>query len=182
MTSYALEKLNSISLRSIVWLFPVVFLFHELEEWNILDWYHRFYVDMPASTHFSVRIWIVTISVVGFLLTGLTLVSKNPKVTAYMIVPLVALTVLNGLQHLYWLFFFKAYAPGVVFGGIIGVVLGFYIIGRALAEKLIPFWYPLLFIPYVAMVLKSTVEAGNTLSPSIRAVHEIGITLASLLT
>jgi hypothetical protein len=180
MTVRALIKLNSISFRTIIWALPVVFLFHELEEWNILVWYERFYVDMPASTDFSVRIWIITISLAGFLLTGLTLIPKNPKVTAYLIVPLIALTVSNGLQHEYWLFYFKAYAPGVVFGGVIGVVLGVYIIYRAIAEKSIPFWYPLLFVPYIAMVLKSTVEAGNKLSPSIRAVHEIGLALASL--
>lgn len=181
MKVLSFDRLNSVSLRSLVWVLPVVFLFHELEEWNILEWYNRFYVDMPASTDFSVRIWIIAISLTGFLLTGLTLVSKNPKVTVYLIAPLIAFTVANGLQHVYWLFYFKAYAPGFVFGGVVGVVLGVYIIGRAIAEKSIPLWYPLLFVPYIVMVLQSTVAAGNTLSPSIRSVHEIGLALASLL-
>lgn len=178
MTTLAFEKLNTLTFRAVVGLIPICFLLHELEEWYILDWYNRFYIDMPDSTNLSVRLWILFISMVGFLLTGLTLLPKSSKITAYLIVPLIVLTIANGLQHVFWIFYFKAYAPGAFFGGLIGVSLGLYIVIRAIGEKLIPFWYPMLFIPYLTKVLISTVEAGNTLSPSIRAIHEFGIRMA----
>ncbi len=32
-----------------LWLFTIAFALHELEEWNILNWYQRNYVDLPPS-------------------------------------------------------------------------------------------------------------------------------------
>ncbi|MCP4130184.1 MAG: HXXEE domain-containing protein [bacterium] len=181
MISNLINKLKSLPLRTIVWVFPVIFLFHELEEWNIMEWYNRFYIDMPPSTDLSVRIWMIGIGITGFLLTGLALRFKNTKITAYLMVPLIAFTVSNGLQHIYWLFLFKAYAPGVIFGGFLGVTAGIYLIYRTVREDLVKAWFPVLFVPYIVHVMAGTVQAGNTLSPSIRAIHELMINVLACL-
>ena len=181
MKTAIFSRIESVSFRRLVWIIPVVFLIHELEEWNIMDWYERFYTEMPASTDLSVRIWLLAISIIAFILTGAALLFKNTGVTAYLMVPLIAFTLANGLQHLYWLFLFGAYDPGVIFGGFVGVPAGIYVIWRAAKEKLVRPWYPVIFIPYLVHIMTGTVEAGNTLSPSIRSIHELMIKVVAML-
>jgi hypothetical protein len=40
------DLLERISFSSIVWLLPTALLIHEVEEWNILRWYRRNFVDL----------------------------------------------------------------------------------------------------------------------------------------
>ncbi len=167
--------LKALFFQKLIWLVPVVFLFHELEEWNILAWYDAYFVDVPESTDVSIRTWLVAVSIVGFLLTSLTLLFKSETVKAYFMVPLIIVTLGNGLQHLYWTFLFGDYAPGVIFGGLIGVPLGCYFLYRCVSGKLISRWYLLLFVPYIANSIVQTIAAGNTPPPYIRAVHELMI-------
>jgi hypothetical protein len=57
--------LNQIDFLTWLWLFVIAFALHEIEEWNILRWYHRNYVDLPPSTDKTVRVWIVFVILVG---------------------------------------------------------------------------------------------------------------------
>lgn len=173
--------LSSISFRNIIWLIPIILLFHELEEWNILKWYKENYIDLPASTNRSIRVWLIGISLVGFVLTAICYFIPNNSAAAFLTCLLVAITLQNGLQHLYWLLYFKKYAPGVVFSVLFGIPVDIYICFRMLKENMLPIWslfaLGLLIIPG----LVETVKAKNRMTNSIRGAHQIGISIANRL-
>jgi hypothetical protein len=51
----------------LIWALPVFFSVHELEEWNILDWYKKYYKNLPESTNFSIHLHIIAFCLIGFL-------------------------------------------------------------------------------------------------------------------
>jgi hypothetical protein len=126
-----LNTIKHIPYSTLLWLFPVIFLIHEIEEWYILSWYKKYFINLPASTNFTLRAWIISISLFALIITFIAQSFKNIKITAYFITPFICFTILNGLQHIFWLFAFKVYMPGTIFGGFIGTILGIYLIYRS---------------------------------------------------
>jgi hypothetical protein len=173
--------LSSISFRNLIWLIPIIMLFHELEEWNILKWYKENYIDLPSSTNRSVRVWLIGISLVGFVLTLIGYLIPNNGASAFLICLLIAFTLQNGLQHLYWLFYFKKYAPGVVFSVLFGIPAGFYICFRILMEKMLPIWILIVIGLLIIPGLVKTVKAKNRMTKGIRGAHMIGLRIAKRL-
>jgi hypothetical protein len=97
-----------------VWAFAGALALHEVEEWNILRWYQRNYVDLPPVTDEAVRTRIAFISIVGFVWCAVATLPSNRVVAAFAILPAAFLAVQNAPQHVYWLFYFRQYALGVV--------------------------------------------------------------------
>lgn len=173
--------LNSIDFRNIIWSIPIIMLLHELEEWNILKWYRENYIDLPPSTNRSIRVWLLGISFVGFIWTTICYLIPNQSITALLICVLIAITLQNGLQHLYWLVYFKRYAPGFLFSVLLGIPADIYICFRMLEEKLIPFWAIIIIGLIIIPGLIETVKAKNRMTKSVRGAHEIGISIANWL-
>lgn len=175
-----LRRLDGVPFRQLVWLFPVVFLLHEAEEWNIMGWYDAFFVDKPASA-LSVRLWLVLVTFDMFLVTWVSTRFRSERVIAFLMLPVVAMAGANGLEHVYWLFHFEAFAPGVVFGGLVGVPVGLYLFRRALAEHLVPAWYAILLGVYAAATVVLVVRAGDTMPPLIRLITDFSDAAARLV-
>ncbi|SRR6266567_7318237 len=85
------------SFLTAIWLLPVALLLHEAEEWNILRWEQRNFVNLPAKTNAGVRTFLVFFTLFGFLWTALA-----------------AGAFLNALQHLFYTLYFRQYTPGVI--------------------------------------------------------------------
>jgi len=179
--TYLIELLNSFSFRSIIWLIPIIMLLHELEEWNILEWYKKNYIDLPMSTKQSIRIWLLGISFVGFIWTAIAYLIPNPAIAAFFIILFIAFTLQNGLQHLYWLLYFKTYSPGFVFSFLLGIPVNVYICYRILEENLLPVWTIIVVNLFIIPGLVETVKAKNRMTKSIRGAHELGIRIVSRL-
>jgi len=47
------------SFLTAIWLLPIALALHEAEEWNILGWEQRNFVNLPAKTNASVRTFLV---------------------------------------------------------------------------------------------------------------------------
>jgi len=56
-----LKTLNSISFKKIVWIFPIVHLFHELEEWFIFEWWAIQFPDSIVPPVVEARIFLVVV-------------------------------------------------------------------------------------------------------------------------
>ena len=173
--------INSVELKNIIWFVPIILLLHELEEWNILKWYEDNYVDIPASTNLSIRTWLIGFSLCGFIWTAICYLIPSQSLSAFIMFLLVAFTVQNALQHIYWLFYFKKYAPGVVFSGLFGIPLAIYVTYRMVVVELFPVW--LIFVVSIAMLpgLIETVRVGNKMTKSIRGMHEFSIRMSNRL-
>ena len=70
--------MNSIN---IIWIIPIFFFIHELEEWNILNWYKKHFINLPDSNETSIRIHIFTLSIAAFLLTFIAWISPASRKT-----------------------------------------------------------------------------------------------------
>jgi hypothetical protein len=164
-----------------LWIFVIAYAFHELEEWNILRWYQRNYVDLPPSTDKAVRVWIVFLILVCFIWCAVATLPGNPVFAAYAFLPTIAVAMQNALQHVYWLFYFKQYAPGVVTSAVLLIPLGVYVTVQAVWQAYVPLWYVGILTLLIIPGLVQTVQAKNRMTKQIRAIHHLGIKLAGLL-
>jgi hypothetical protein len=163
----------------IIWALPIFFSLHELEEWNILDWYKKYYTKLPPSTKFSIHLHIVFFCLAGFLLTYIAYLFRETFLFSLIISFLSGFILLNTFQHIVWTFQIKAYSPGLVTGLIILCVTIF--VNIVLIEK------NLIQIPYYAIILLivfpaiKTIKIKNEMTPEIRRVHNFFIHLEKLL-
>lgn len=174
-----LVALENFDFRSALWLFLIAFVLHEAEEWNIAEFEHRNFVGLPpAATHKSARTWVVFICVVGFVWCAAATLSGSPTVAAFVFLPAIALALQNALQHVYWSFYFRQYAPGVITSVLLLIPIGCYLLAKAVQQGHAPVWYVAVWAVLIGLGLIQTVRAGNKMTPFIRAVHNIGIRLS----
>lgn len=161
--------------------FLAAFILHEFEEWNIMHWYQQNYEDMPATTDRAVRVWIIFVCGLGTLWYLAAIASGNPQVAAFVFLPAVALAVQNALQHIYWLFYFRQYAPGVITAATFLIPLGTAVAVQAVARGYAPGWYVGLLALAMLPGLIQTLKAGNRLTPLIRTIHQFSIQLTKMI-
>jgi hypothetical protein len=159
------------------WSIPIILTFHELEEWNILKWYKRHFIDPPPSDNLAVRTWILFCSFIGYLWTYLSILMPNNHVTAFFMGLLILITVQNAIQHIYWQFLFHAYSPGIIFSTI-GLVTGVYVIYKETNEGYLPLWVDFILLIALIPTTIQTIRAKNTMTKSVQNVHHFGIKLA----
>lgn len=172
----AFEQLNFLML---LWLFYFAFVIHELEEWNITEFERRNFVGVPSIvTTRNARVWIGIICTIGLVWCAMATLPGNPMIAAYVFLPTIALTVGNALQHMFWTFYFKQYAPGVVTAVLFIIPLGCYIVVKALQEEYVSPWYVVVLAGFIIIPLYHTVKAGNEMTHPIRAIYNLGNWLA----
>ena len=162
--------LNEMNLKTIMWVVPIIFFIHEMEEWNILDWYHSTYETPPPSTKLSCRLWLWAISIWGFLMTAIAYVIPNESIAAMIILILIAFTVLNGFQHIYWTIAFKKYAPGLI-GSSLGIIAGTIITAMILVQHLANPLYVIALFLITLPVIVQTILAKNKLTKIFYRLH-----------
>jgi hypothetical protein len=121
-----------------------------------------------------VRAWLVFVSLAGFLWCAVATLPGDPKLAAYLFLPAMAIACQNALQHVYWLFYFRQYAPGVIPSVLLLLPLGTYLGVRAVGQEYVPVWYVLLWVALMVPGLVQTVRAGNQMLPQVRAMHRLG--------
>ncbi len=164
-------------MTTLYWSIPIILTFHELEEWNILKWYKQNYLDPPPSDPLAVRTWILFCSLIGYVWTYLSILMPNAHLTAFFMSLLILVTVQNALQHLYWQFLFRTYAPGIIFS-LIGLGTGVYVIYRATTQGYLPVWFDLFLFLALIPATVQTIKAKNTMTKSVLSVHQFAIKLA----
>ena len=152
------------SFLTAIWLLPVALLLHEAEEWNILRWEQRNFVNLPAKTNVSVRTFLVFFTLFGFLWTALA-----------------AGAFLNALQHLFYTLYFRQYAPGVITSIVLYLPIVGYLTARAIEENLVPVAYVVVLVILTILSLIQTMKAGNIVTPPFRAMSHIGMALSKWL-
>jgi len=173
--------LNQMPFLTAIWLFPVALALHEAEEWNILGWQQRNFVNLPAKTHASVRTVLVFVILLGFLCTALAAWPNNLTIAAFVLFPFAAIGFLNALQHLFYTMYFRQYAPGVITSVVLLLPISGYLTARAIQENLVPLVYVVVLMLLVILGLIQTMNAGNTLIPAFRAISHFGMALSKWL-
>ena len=174
------ELLLNLNFRAWIWIIPLFLFLHEMEEWNILDWYHSTYNPPPKSTKLSCRIWLFIMSLWGFIVASLAYFIPNKHISAGIAVFLVVFTTFNGFQHIFWLFAFKKYAPGVLFSSL-GIAAGVFITAAALIQGLVsPIYVMILYIITVPFLI-STFCAGNKCIGTFEHLHNLTLKIVEVL-
>lgn len=169
------------SFLTAIWLLPIALALHEAEEWNILRWEQRNFVNLPAKTYASTRTFLVFFTLLGFLWTALAALPNNPTIAAFVLLPFAAGAFLNALQHLFYTMYFKQYAPGVITSVVLFLPITGYLTARAIEENLVPVGYVVVLVTLTILGLIQTMKAGNTFTPFFRAISHFGMALSKWL-
>jgi len=172
---------NAMSFLTAVWLLPLALAVHEAEEWNILSWEQRNFVNLPAKTNVSIRTFLVFFTLFGFLWTTLAALPNNPTIAAFVLLPFAAGAFLHALQHIFYTIYFKQYAPGVVTSVVLYLPIVGYLTARAIEENLIPVVDVVVLVILTSLGLIQTIKAGNTVTPLFRSISDFGMALSKRL-
>jgi hypothetical protein len=156
---------NTLSVRSILWLVAVAFACHEAEEWNLASWLAVNFEPEPAFADRDARTLLVLFAVLGVSFTALSLWLFSLRGALSALLPLFAGVVLgNALTHIVWSVYLRSYAPGVATSVVLLVPLISYLLARVVRERLAS---PALLIACVLVAVVQPVGAlfaGNTMS------------------
>lgn len=167
------QRVMNLPFRTIVWALPIAFAVHELEEWNIMAWYRAEFANPPATTERAVHLWLIGISLVGFLWAGLACLLPSERATARVILFFFAAFVFgNALQHVYWQLAFDAYAPGFLAAAFLNIPATLLISWHALRRRLVGWPYLTLVYTLALLSLVSAARAGRTVPDSLLSLHE----------
>lgn len=164
---------------NLIWLIPIFFSIHEFEEWNILNWYKKNYVNLPDSTNFSIHLHIFFFCALGFLLTFIAYHFSETFIFSFIISFISAFILLNTFQHIVWTLQLKTYSPGLATGLLLICIVVF--------VNIILIKNKLFQVPYYAIVFLvifpaiNTIRVKNEMTPEIRRVHLFFINLEKIL-
>ncbi len=175
--------LGQMSFLTLVWIFYVFVVLHELEEWNIDQFEHRRFEGVPpAATDRSARMVILFVVLVGLVWCLAATIPGSPALAAWIFIPAVSILVLNAIQHMLWSLYFRQAAPGVISSVLLLIPSGSFLVARALQQGYIPTWYAAVWAAFVIAGLVLTLKAGNQMMPTIRTVNNIGVWLEERFT
>jgi hypothetical protein len=162
------QFIEEIDIRKLFKLFPFAFMLHELEEWNILPWHRQFQSNIPSDvTSLDLRTIFLFLIFLFFAYTLISLIPKNKKINSYLLLPVITFISYNGLVHLYWSFYFRTYAPGVIFGFFIGVPFAILIIYKIIKENLVNKWFTLILIILAIFLFIQAVMLGDKIEDGL---------------
>jgi hypothetical protein len=166
-----MNLLDNIPFRVLLWLVPVFFMLHNLEEAPSMESWNK---RLPVKIHptVSTRQFVVAVTfltLVGFLLTYASLAWLPTSIGYLIILSMQAVLLVNAfVPHLVTTIRFRLYSPGVVTAMLITLPFSIYLFQRAFAEQVLTwsqFWLLLGIAPF-AMVLMAylSLQIGKVLT------------------
>ena len=120
-----------------LWLLPLGFALHELEEWRILDWYARYWTGLepshmrPEVVHAFLLGSIAAYAVWAFIATRFA----SARVSAHLLlVPFVLIIYGHAFFHVGWAIVYGACDPGALTALLVLPPLAIYFVVRAVRE------------------------------------------------
>jgi hypothetical protein len=169
-------------IRRILWLLGFAFVFHELEEWNLVSWHQANFEPPPQFTDREARTLLILFALLGISFTALCNWLLSLRVALVALLPLfVAIIFGNALTHIFWLFYFQTYSPGVVTSAFVLVPLTLLLVREVLQEHLVPAAYVWMLLALAVLQPVTAAVAGSTLSGPQLALLRFGAHLARWL-
>lgn len=150
--------LSSLSFDRLLWLVPVFFMLHNIEEAPFMEsWSKRIPLKIhPAVSTRQFVIAVTFLTLAGFLLTYLGVEYLANQTGYFMVMGIQAILLFNAfVPHIASTIRFRMYSPGVITGILITLPFSFYLFRRALSENMLTttqFWIMLGIAPF-AMVI-----------------------------
>jgi hypothetical protein len=170
------------ALRNVFWLLAVSFALHELEEWNLVAWEHAHFTPVPEFDDRAVRTLLVLFAGIGLSYTALCLRFLSLRAATFALLPLFVTVILgNALTHVFWLFYFSGYAPGVVTSILLLVPLALTLVFRVVKERLVPRAYLVVLLGLALLQPLGAAAAGATLSDAQLALGRFAMRISGWL-
>ncbi|HEU5133555.1 MAG TPA: HXXEE domain-containing protein [Steroidobacteraceae bacterium] len=156
---------RAIPVRQLAWLLPAAFALHELEEWNIVAWYRRYWtnVDPALVNQRNSWTWLAFASLFGFLWTFLASRFRNPAIALHLLLVFFIAVFSHCFAHIYWLFSLGVYAPGVVTSIVLIIPITAYVTYRAIRERLVSSVFAAALFALTLLPLTWAIGLGNRL-------------------
>lgn len=150
--------MNSISFEHLLWLVPVFFALHNLEEAPFMEgWSKRLPLKLPI--HYTTRQFVIAVTILtlgGFLVTYWGVEILHNTTGYWIVMGIQAILFFNAfIPHIGSTIRFRLYSPGVITATLITIPFSIYLFQRALSENIITWkqiWTLLAIAPF-AMVL-----------------------------
>lgn len=150
--------LDSLSFSQLLWLVPVFFMLHNLEEAPFMEkWSKRLPIKIlpPVSTkQFVIAVTLLTL--LGFLLAFLGITQISQPIGYLLVLEIQMALGFNAiLPHLLTTLRFREYSPGVVTAVLINLPFSVYLFQRGLREGILgseQVWAMLAFAPFVTVL------------------------------
>jgi hypothetical protein len=177
-----IAKVISLPFRKLIWILPIAWALHEIEEWNIISWYQRHFVNPPEITPLSLFTLLAFSTLMGFVWTFIASRFRNPKVTAWLLLLFFILAAfMNAIQHISWTVMFSAYSPGVLSSVLLIIPSVIYVTWRLLRERLLRKWHIIVLYLLTVPRIIETVKYGNEVMPMFERLYGFANWLARLL-
>lgn len=149
--------LDTISFDRLLWLVPMFFALHNLEEAPFMEsWSKR----LPLKIHpnvttrqFSIAVTFLTIT--GFLITYLEINYWHPSTGYLLILGIQAILLCNAfLPHILSTVAFRMYSPGVITAVLLTLPFSYYLFHRAINENVLSwnqFWILVAIAPFATV-------------------------------
>ena len=168
--------------RRLLWLIGLAFVLHEAEEWNLVPWFQANFEPAPQFNDREARTLLVLFAFLGISFTALSIRLLTLRTALFALLPLFVSVILgNALTHVFWLFYFKTYAPGVLTSALLLVPLTLCLIRSVLQERLVPPAYVWVLLALALLQPAGAAAAGSTLSGPQLAFQRLGARLAGWL-
>jgi hypothetical protein len=165
----------------VIWILPIAWAFHEMEEWNIIAWYQSRFVNPPEMTPLSVLTLLTCSTLAGFLWTSIASLFRNSKITAgILLVFFILAAFINAVQHISWTVMFCAYSPGVLSSVFLIIPSVIYVTWRVLKERLLPKWFIIILYLLVVPRIIETIKYGNRVMPMFEGLYRFANWVARL--
>jgi uncharacterized protein with HXXEE motif len=165
-----------------LWLLGLSFALHEAEEWNIVAWEHAHFEPPPEFSDLAARTLLVLFALLGLSFTALAIRLFSLRSALLALLPFFVTVVLgNALTHIFWLFYFRSYAPGVATAALLLVPLGSHLVYRVLREGLAPRAYVWSLLGLALLQPLAAMAAGSSLSESQLSLQRLAMRLSQWL-
>jgi hypothetical protein len=168
--------------RMILWLLAASFALHEAEEWNLVAWQQAHFTPPPEIDDRAVRTLLVGFALLAVTFTAFCLRALGFRPALFALLPLFVAVVLgNALTHIFWLFTFGGYAPGVATSVLLLVPLTFVLVYRVLKRRLVPRAYVFALLGLALLQPLGAAAAGASLSESQLALQRLAVRVLAWL-
>lgn len=149
-------------MKNVFFIIPLVLFIHEMEEWNIYHYHKNNYAsEIPGETILGTRLWLLFLSLVGFVWTTICYLIPNLVVSTVVMMLLIDFTILNSIQHIVQSIKTKKYNPGLVFGGIIAMIVAVIVIKNILYHNILPTWSVIVLLCLIIPTLIETIISSK---------------------
>jgi len=171
-----------LSTQSLLWLIGIAFVLHEAEEWNLVGWMTTHFEPAPRFADREARTLLVLFSLLGISFTAVALRFLSQRAALFALLPLfVGVLLGNALTHVYWLFLFGTYAPGVLSSAFLLLPLIGVLVHRVLRERLVPAVFVWVLLALALLQPVGAAVAGSTLAGPQLALQGFGARLGGWL-